>query len=120
MRMPWEDYGNRIDNAIQQRFRKPAKRRCLEIAEEVLDRIKGPGGAPVVTGELRDGYYVRETQYGAAIDNKVSYWRYVEFGTRKHGDAQPHVRPAIEAVLLRHLNAGGLTPRQRAAPKRRR
>ncbi len=30
------------------------------------------------------------------------YWQFVEFGTKEHGDAQPHVRPALDEMRRRY------------------
>lgn len=74
-------------------FRAAAKRRCRQIAERVVAHIR----APEHTGRLERGYRVRDTANGAEVVNRWWYWKYVEFGTSQQG-AQPHVRPAIEAV----------------------
>lgn len=29
------------------------------------------------------------------------YWAFVEFGTKEHGNAQPHVRPALDEMARR-------------------
>lgn len=52
---------------------------------------------------LKDSYYIEpDPKTGAmVIKCRRRYWAFVEFGTREHGRAQPHVRPAIEAARRR-------------------
>jgi hypothetical protein len=91
---------------IPAHIERAAKRHCLALAEEVVAYIRASPSTPVLTGEMKAGYEVAETQNGAAIMNpSAPYWRYVEFGTHEHGRAQPHVRPAIFAVMARHREA---------------
>lgn len=50
---------------------------------------------------LRDSYHVEPAPDGSGdwmITTDVRYWAFVEFGTRQHGHAQPHIRPAIEVA----------------------
>jgi hypothetical protein len=81
----------------------PARRRCLKIAEAVVNRIR-THNRPRRSGALIDSYHARTSGAGAEIysdlQNPINYWRYIEFGTakRRGADAQPHVRPAIEEV----------------------
>jgi HK97 gp10 family phage protein len=94
---------------IPARVRRNALKRCEQIADEVIEQIRQSPKTPHLTGELANSYYWRHSAdgKGVVIDSHTDYWRYVEFGTHRHGDAQPHVRPAIEAILLKHLNKGG-------------
>lgn len=88
--------------AAMDRVRAAAVRRCHRIAAEIAAEITGtaPQGE---THRLRRSYYVDTHPAGrAVIRSRVDYWRYVEFGTHEHGDAQPHVRPAVEIVRARH------------------
>lgn len=92
-------------------YEESARRRCVEIAEELLQEIQHQ--APVskpgtdkheghLPGTLRRGYDVIVVDDGANIVQPVRYWQFVEFGTsvmRK----QPHVRPAVEVVRKRHV-----------------
>lgn len=59
------------------------------------DHAQDTGGIP-----LWKSYYVRSDP--ATGDILVScrrrYWAFVEFGTAKHGRAQPHIRPALRAL----------------------
>lgn len=57
------------------------------------------GGVP-----LWRSYFVRyDAETGSlVVACRRRYWAFVEYGTREHGDAQPHVRPALRA--LRQMN----------------
>jgi HK97 gp10 family phage protein len=80
-----------------------ARQRAHDIAQEICDEIATNPETPDLTGELRDSYYVDHDSNGdALVKSRVRYWKYVEFGTAKHGHKQPHLRPAIEAVRARH------------------
>ena len=80
-----------------------ALRLAENLADEIIEQIRASGKTPVITGRLLEGYRVG---YDAASDSyivysDVPYWVYVEFGTHR-SKAEPHVRPAIEAVYARH------------------
>lgn len=71
-----------------------------EVAEDIVSFIRSSPETPVLTGALRASYhtsYEPETDTWQVV-SEVDYWRYVEFGTRR-SQAEPHVRPAIEAVV---------------------
>jgi hypothetical protein len=79
-----------------------AMRECLKAAELICELI--PLNAPYRDDKdrppgphLRDSYSAHVDPDGALITSSVPYWKYVEYGTGR-GPAQPHVRPAIEAV----------------------
>lgn len=89
-----------------ERIQRKAERRAEEIARLVVETIqvlapeddeheKNTGGP-----KLKDSYYVRQdpTTGDFIVASRRRYWAYVEFGTKKHGMAQPHVRPAIDSV----------------------
>lgn len=79
-----------------------AQKRCLQLAEEVVELIHASPLTPTgFTGKLRAGYRAVATETGAEIVTDVYYWHMVEVGTVKM-HAQPHVRPAIEVVRRRH------------------
>lgn len=81
-----------------------AQRRCHDIAAEMVAEISAaaPHVGPYVTGRLAGSYRVDTASNGdALVRTSAPYWKYVEFGTRKHGSKQPHVRPGIEAVRAR-------------------
>jgi HK97 gp10 family phage protein len=83
------------------RLRERAADRAAHIAQEIVDEIAGDPETPTETGHLRRSYYVDRDGDTAVIKTTADYWRYVEFGTG-HGEAQPHVRPAVEMVRARH------------------
>ena len=84
------------------RINEAARQRARDIAQEICDEIATNPGTPELTGLLRYGYYVSEDANGdALVKSNVRYWQFVEFGSG-HGDAQPHLRPAIEAVRARN------------------
>lgn len=87
-----------IDPAVE--FHDSAQRECMAKAEEVVDYIHSMGLVPVKTGKLLAGYRAEEWETGAAVVTDVDYWYYVEYGhgPEGHREAQPHVRPAIEAM----------------------
>jgi HK97 gp10 family phage protein len=78
-----------------------ARKRCLDIAQEIVDEIQHGPETPVETGKMKAGYRAIYDDDGALIINPVDYWPYQEFGT-EDTPAQPHVRPAIEKVRARH------------------
>jgi Bacteriophage HK97-gp10, putative tail-component len=85
-------------------YRGYAQTLTREVAERVVEYIQH--FAPIDKREnaphpgfLKSSYRVRELPDGSAeIYTTARYWKYVEFGTREHGDAQPHIRPALEWV----------------------
>lgn len=56
---------------------------------------RNTGGVP-----LWKSYYVKQDPDTGDLIVKCRrrYWAFVEFGTREHGRAQPHVRPALRAL----------------------
>lgn len=83
-------------------YAKAAQRRCLQIAEEIVEVVRASPATPTgFTGKLRAGYRAVADGTGAAVVNDTYYWYMVEFGTKKMR-AQPHLRPAIEVVRGRH------------------
>ncbi|MET1006568.1 MAG: HK97 gp10 family phage protein [Propionibacteriaceae bacterium] len=82
-------------------------------AEEICRFIAGTANelAPVNSNpstdsspkRLRGSYKVaRNAETGGyAVVATARYWVFVEFGTAEHGDAQPHVRPAVDAARAR-------------------
>lgn len=83
--------------------------KAREIAQFIVDRANEL--APVGTdpddadGEQLKGSYKVEaddTEPGYAITNGLRYWQFVEFGTSQHGDAQPHLRPAMDEARARY------------------
>jgi hypothetical protein len=89
-----------------ERIRLKAQERAEDIAKDIvfLIHINAPedplheehtGGV-----KLKDSYYVRRDPDTGdyLIRSRRRYWAFVEFGTREHGDAQPHIRPAVAAV----------------------
>lgn len=88
------------------RIEQAAQRRCLTIAAEIVAEIAGNPHTPYDPEpdggvHLRDSYSAVATATGARIRTSAPYWHYVEFGTG-HGEAQPHIRPAVEAVRAAH------------------
>src|ERR1044071_6241970 len=88
------------------RIERKAGDRAKRIARFIVDQIylyapyDDRTDSSTTGPHLRDAYYVEpDPKTGAAlIKCKRRYWAYVEFGTKQHGRAQPHVRPAIEAA----------------------
>lgn len=80
-----------------------ARQRAHDLAQEICDEIATNPETPALTGALLSSYYVDYDSNGdALVKSRVRYWKYVEFGTKEHGDAQPHLRPAIEAIRALH------------------
>lgn len=102
MDKPFESYD------IETYFGEVAREEAHEIAKEIVEEIRASemtgvkyvNKVPVDTGRLRDSYEATRTEYGAEVTSDVEYRDYVEYGTR-YMQAQPHVRPAIEAVKRR-------------------
>lgn len=91
------------------RIERKAKVRAERIARFIVNQIHilapyDPRTESDTTGpHLKDSYYIEEDPKtgGMVIKCKRRYWAFVEFGTKEHGAAQPHVRPAIEAARRR-------------------
>ena len=89
------------------------EKRCREVAEFIAERSNYH--APVRQPEnyrpnsdddgvnLKGSYYADKDPLGDGwlVRSRAPYWHYVEFGTSKHGDAQPHVRTAVKDAELR-------------------
>jgi HK97 gp10 family phage protein len=65
--------------------------------------LSNTGGEPRTGGNLRDSIHVEDADEGSVIrrlilagGSKAPYAKYVEFGTRRHGAAQPFMRPALK------------------------
>lgn len=91
------------------RIQEKAEVRAEEVARRIVETIhfNAPEGSKE-KGTLHDdagpplseSFYVRQDPETRdfVIGSRRRYWAYVEFGTRKHGDAQPYIRPALDAV----------------------
>jgi hypothetical protein len=86
------------------RIDEAADTRAREIAQWVVDRIaviapRDPRHAENTGGPaLHESYYIKKDEDGDGytIRSRRRYWVFVEFGTKEHGDAQPHVRVALD------------------------
>lgn len=89
------------------RINKAGSQRAYEICRFIVETIRTDPTTPYddrhdsdTRGEhLRDSYRVRphpDNDGDWMITTSRRYWMFVEFGTREHGRAQPHLRPAIE------------------------
>lgn len=88
-------------NRKMERINDAGSEMAKRICELIVDEIRTNPDTPHLTGELRSSYRVQQVPDGSGDWEVVTdrrYWRFVEFGTKEHGDAQPHVRPAIEYV----------------------
>lgn len=91
------------------RIEKKAQYRAKRIARFILNEIfilapfDTRAESDTTGPHLKDSYYMEEDPKTGAmiIKCKRRYWAFVEFGTKEHGKAQPHVRPAIEAAKRR-------------------
>lgn len=111
--MPRRRAGMTTRNAYRALARVEAKaqRHARDIAEDVVNLIaiyapRDPNHAQNTGGPaLWQSYYVKSdlVNGGVVIGCRRRYWVFVEYGTREHGDAQPHVRPALDAV--RRINS---------------
>ncbi|MET0415340.1 MAG: HK97 gp10 family phage protein [Actinoplanes sp.] len=93
------------------RIQEEAEERAHQVASFIHQRIRelapydstrrGDRRGP---RHLRNSYYVEVDPITGDYLIKATkrYWVYVEFGTAEHGDAQPHVRPAIEEARARY------------------
>lgn len=94
---------NRIMRKINKAGSDRARLLCELIVQEIasMPKPRDDRHDSDTTGtHLLDSYYVAKSATGDGWQIKTDrrYWKYVEFGTRQHGDAQPHIRPAIETV----------------------
>lgn len=89
-----------------------AAHRCEEVAEFIAERANAhapvrqakyvrPDDTDGVT--LKGSYYTEKDPLGDGwlVRSRAPYWHFVEFGTSKHGDAQPHVRTAVREAKAR-------------------
>lgn len=84
-----------------------ARERAEEIAELIVQEIRLSPDTPrpgannkYATGDLLNSYSVMTDPAtgDVVIVTSARHWAFVEYGTAQHGDAQPHVAPAIETV----------------------
>jgi hypothetical protein len=111
--MPRRRAGYTTRNAYRAlaRIEAKAEDRALEIAKDVVRLIaiyapRDPNHEQNTGGPaLWQSYYATQdpTTGDVIIGCRRRYWAFVEFGTREHGRAQPHVRPALDAV--RRINS---------------
>lgn len=87
----------------EREFGAAAQRRCVDIAQAIVDEIRASPRTPELTGALERGYRaVSAGGGGAAVVTDVEYWMHQEYGTSRM-PANPHVRPAVDAVRTRSL-----------------
>lgn len=101
-----------VTNRTLARIERKASERAREIAQFIVDEIATNPNTPEDRSpdrppheHLRYSYYVAQARDGSGdwlIKSRSRYWVFVEFGTREHGDAQPHLRPAIELARAVH------------------
>lgn len=105
--MPRRRAGYTTRNAYRAigRIEEKGEERAYRLAKDLVRLIalycprdpkhaENTGGPP-----LWQSYYVRRDEDGdTLVKCRRRYWAYVEFGTREHGRAQPHVRPALRAL----------------------
>lgn len=91
------------------KIEREGEQRAREIAQFIVDHIAihGPIDLDRRPGRLgpehlRTSYGIKPAPEGGEwyVTTDVRYWAFVEFGTKEHGRAQPHVRPAIEAARV--------------------
>jgi HK97 gp10 family phage protein len=91
------------------RIEREAESLAEKIARDIVELIylNAPRGSAARGTEhddagpiLAESFYVRQDPATGdfIIASRRRYWAYVEFGTSQHGDAQPFIRPAIDAV----------------------
>lgn len=93
-------------NRVIDRIEKQGQERAEQLAKHLVRLIalyaprdenhaENTGGPP-----LWQSYYVRvDPETGdSVVKCRRRYWVFVEYGTKDHGDAQPHVRPALRAL----------------------
>lgn len=96
-----------------ERIQEKAKERSEQIAREIVEKIyvNAPRGSKERGTEhddagpiLAESFYVKADPIGGGyiVGSRRRYWAFVEFGTRKHGDAQPYIRPSIDEVKALH------------------
>jgi hypothetical protein len=92
----------RTIDRIEQKGKERAQRLAKDLVRLIAlyaprdpEHASNTGGPP-----LWQSYYVRiDPETGDSIVKcRRRYWVFVEYGTREHGDAQPHVRPALRAL----------------------
>lgn len=90
------------------RITRLADAKCKEIAEFIAERANALAPVDAVTPDdhgahLKGSYQVEANDQGSGyvLTNAVRYWMFVEFGTKEHGDAQPHLRPAVDEARAR-------------------
>lgn len=94
----------RMNRRAIARIEAAADRRAKAISTFILRRIheyapRDDLHHDASTQHLADSYYAVRDRAGGGdwlIKSRSRYWAFVEFGTAQHGDAQPHVRPAID------------------------
>lgn len=95
-------------NEAMARLNARGRERARQLAELIVQEIQAQP-RPYDTNRradretyehLKNSYKVKVDPVtgDASITTDVRYWHFVEFGTREHGHAQPHIRPAIELV----------------------
>jgi len=95
------------------RIEREAEDLAEKIAREILDLIyvNAPRGSAARGTEhddagpiLAESFYMRKDPATGdyTISSRRRYWVFVEFGTLKHGDRQPFIRPAIDEVKARY------------------
>lgn len=100
-----------INRRALARIKALADRRAKRVAEFIVNEIATSPATPEDDDpsrgpheHLRYSYYAVRDRSGGGdwlIKSRSKYWVFVEFGTAQHGNAQPHVRPAIEAARER-------------------
>lgn len=98
---------SRIKPAVRQNLEAKGRRRAQRIAEFIVAEIRRIAPYDAArrpdrrgTRHLANSYYVNVDPADGEVTVRTSkrYWEFVEYGTREHGRAQPHVRPAIDAA----------------------
>lgn len=80
------------------RIHNKALSRCKDVVQDIVDEIKT---GPVIhddTGRLRESFETKLDGDSWVVTSNIRYWRFVEFGTKEHGDAQHPIRTAIEVT----------------------
>ena len=75
-----------------------------DVVDDIVDEIATSPATPEITGRLRYSFDAKEDGEAWTVTTNVRYWRFVEFGTREHGDAQHPIRSAIEVVRATRRN----------------
>jgi len=84
--------------SVMIRVRNKALARCKDVVQDIADEIATSPVTPERTGRLRYSFKAKEDGDSWVLTTNVRYWRFVEFGTEEHGDAQHPIRSAIEVV----------------------